>query len=105
MDRRTYRQEKKPFGQTHQPFSSIDNMGRSGTQIVYDGNRERLLQDERRHKENSVKDIENFNKVVETLIKKNPVHKFLDTEKHLLKQYKDPLDFLTEDRRKRKNRL
>jgi hypothetical protein len=80
-------------------------MGRSGTQIVYDRNRKRLLQDERRHEENSVKDIENFNKVVETLIKKNPVYKLLDPRKHLLKQYKDPLDFLTEDRRKRKSSM
>jgi len=49
------------------------------------------------------KDIENFNKVVETLIKKNPVYELLDPRKHLLKQYKDPLDFLTEDRRERKS--
>ncbi len=87
----------------HQPLSSISNMGRSGTQIVYGGNWKRLLQDEGHHEENSVKDIENFNKVVETLIKKNSVYKLLDPRKHLLKQYKDPLDSLTEDRRKRKS--
>jgi hypothetical protein len=102
MDRQTYHKEKKSVGQVHQPLSSISNMGRSGTQTVYNGNRKRLLQDERHHKENSVKDIENFNKVVETLLKKNPAYKLLDPRKHLLKQYKDPLDFLTEDRRKKK---
>jgi hypothetical protein len=52
-----------------------------------------------------VKDIENFNKVVEILIKKNPVYKLLDPRKHLLKQYKDPLDFLTEDMEEKENRL
>jgi hypothetical protein len=55
MDRRTYHQEKKSVGPTHQPLSSINDMGRSGTQIVYDGNRKRLLQAEGRYKENSVK--------------------------------------------------
>ena len=55
MDRRTYHQEKKSVGPTHQPLSSINDMGRSGTQIVYDGNRKRLLQDEGRHEKNSVK--------------------------------------------------
>jgi hypothetical protein len=59
-------------------------MGRSGTQIVYDGNRKRLLQAEGRHKENSVKDIENFNKVVETLNKKNPVYELLDPTMQIL---------------------
>ena len=88
MDRRTYHQEKKSVGPTHQPLSSINNMGRSGTQIVYYGDRKRLLQDEGRYEENSVKlkmlhsfkDIENFNKVVETLIKKNPAYELLNSE-------------------------
>ena len=55
MDRRAYHQKKKSVGQTHQPLSSISNMGRSGTQIAYNGNRKRLLQDEGRHEKNSVK--------------------------------------------------
>jgi len=55
----------------HQPLSSVSNMGRSGTQIVYYGNWKRLLQDKRRHEEDSI-NIENFNKVVETLNMKNP---------------------------------
>ncbi len=84
MDRRTYHQEKKSVGQTHQPLSSNNNMGRSGTQIVYNGNRKRLLQDEGRHEENSVKDIENFNKVIETLTKKNPAYKLLDPRMQIL---------------------
>ncbi len=55
MDRQTYYQEKESVGQTHQPLSSINDMGRSGTQIVYDGNRKRLLPDEGHHEKNSVK--------------------------------------------------
>ncbi len=55
MDRWTYHKEKKSVGQTHQLLSSISNMGRSGTQTVYNGNRKGLLQDEGRHEKNSVK--------------------------------------------------
>jgi hypothetical protein len=100
MDHRTYHQEKKSVRQMHQPLSSVSNMGRSGTQIVYYGNWKRLLQDKRRHEEDSI-NIENFNKVVETLNMKNPVHKFLDFPQQLLKQYKDPFGSLPHmDRRK-----
>jgi hypothetical protein len=54
MDHRTYHQEKKSIRQTHLPLSSISNMGRSGTQIVYYGNWKRLLLDKGCHKENSI---------------------------------------------------
>ena len=54
------------------------------------------------------KDIENFNKVVETLIKKNPVYELLDTripaQNHIYwSNSMSFLGFCTEDRRKRKS--
>jgi hypothetical protein len=75
-------------------------MGRSGTQIVYYGNWKRLLQDEGCHKEYSI-NIENFNKVIEILNMKNPIHKILDFPEHLLKQYKDPFGSLPHMDRKK----
>jgi hypothetical protein len=75
-------------------------MGRSGTQIVHYGNWKGLLQDKRCHEEDSI-NIENFNKVVEPLNMKNPIHKILDFPEQLLKQYKDPFGSLPHiDRRK-----
>ena len=105
MDRRAYHQEKKSVGPPHQPLSSINDMGRSGTQIVYYGNRKRLLQAEGRHKENSVK---GHRKLQQGSWDPHQEESSLWTpglRKHLLKQYKDPLSLLveTEDRRKRKS--
>jgi hypothetical protein len=76
-------------------------MGRSGTQTVYYGNWKRLLQDKRRHEKNSI-NIKNFNKVIEILNMKNPIHKVLDFPEHLLEQYKDSFGSFTHmDRRKK----
>jgi hypothetical protein len=66
MHHRTYHQEKKSIRQMHHLLSSNSNMGRSGTQIVYYGNWKRLLQNKRRHEENSI-NVKNFNKIIEAL--------------------------------------
>ena len=89
----------------HQPLSSVNNMGRSGTQVVYHGDRKRLLQDEGRHEKNSVKGHRELQQGSWDPHQEESSLWTPGLRKHLLKQYKDPLSLLveTEDRRKRKS--
>ena len=64
-------------------------MGRSGTQIVYDGNRKRLLQDEGRHEKNSVKGHRKLQQGSWDPHQEESSLRTPGLRKHLLKQYKD----------------